>query len=112
MEIFQESRLIISHAGLASSNFVRIGGITIPRVFIRATILTAFVLGIIIMCFICMHNCERGIAKMLLPFGGLLTLINLIFTYSTLIRKTDKITRLMDYMQHMINQSNKLSHLN
>lgn len=106
MRILQESKRILSHTGLANTKFVRIGGITIPRLLVRSAILTAFALGVILECFICVHNYERGVAKILLPFGVMFTFLTLTSTYTTFILKTNKIGRLMECMQHMVNRSN------
>lgn len=107
MLILQESRRIISYAGLGNAKLVQIGGWYIPRSIIRIIISMALIACIILECFICIHMCEHGIAMILLPFGVLVTQLSLTLIYSTFVWKTNEIDSLMDYLEFLINKSNQ-----
>lgn len=104
MKILQESRLIISFAGLSDDNVVQFAGWTIPRIVVRIIIAMACILCAVITIFIC--NRISVFAVILLPFAVFVTHLTLTLIYSTFIWKAKKIALLMDYLEFMVNKSN------
>lgn len=105
MEILRESKLILSYAGLDKSNFVRIGGHCIPRIFVRFVIVAAIALCTILATMVCSQKYAEGMSAILLPIGTVLTYGSLFCQYSTFVSMVEPIARLFDYLQRTVNQS-------
>lgn len=104
-----ESKLILSYTGLGNDQFVRISNVNIPRIIVWISILLALMLCVALEILIGMHNIKHGIAGALFPVAVSLSFVALILTYTTLVRKVDRIVRIMDYLENFANKSNELA---
>lgn len=107
MEILIESKRVLAYAGLANTTFVRIGGKSIRRSFVRFFVLSVLGLGIVLQCCLCAQESVNSLIAIILPLDTAVYCLSMIFTHTFLISKTDEIAQLFGYFQRVINQSNQ-----
>lgn len=104
MEILVDTSRILAYSGLGIEQTVNIGGIHIPRAFIRVSIMSSPILfGIAEFC-ICVKSYAIGIQAILYPFHSLMINIMKLAAYSVLIGKTNKIAELIEYLQMVVDR--------
>lgn len=105
MIILAESKRILAHSGLNNANAVRIASVNVPRLLLHTVILMALVSCVVLECVIYVENSKHYIDAILLPLVVSSTFMALILAYISLIWKSEQIMRLMDYLQHVVDES-------
>lgn len=105
MIILAESKRILAHSGLNNANVVRIASVNVPQLLVHVVILTALVSCVVLECIIYVDISKHGIDAILLPLVVSSTFMALILAYISLIWKSEQIMRLMDYLQHVVDES-------
>lgn len=104
MKILNESRRVLAYTGLCSASVVPIGGLQVPRTFVRIGYVSAVGLCLTLHGHLCVEN-KDGFIAILLPIGAAITCASMFLVYISLMLKSDEITELLEYFQNFVDTS-------
>lgn len=106
MSFFNEIKETFTYSGLGTHELVRMAGKDIPRSLIQLYLILFLTLVCILEGFLFIKFLSSSLMYSLLSFGILLTYLSAIVIYISLILKSKKIIRLLDYLESVLNTSN------
>lgn len=104
MKILDGCRAALSYLGLGADTLVRLGGFSVPRALIRATIISAQIVCIVLAAIVCAKHYNHGLQVILIQVHVMLLFLSRLSIYVALALKTDEITGMLDYLQMVVDE--------
>lgn len=102
MEVLQGCKQVLAYTGLGTKQYVKFGGIWVPRTLIRAILSFMLLLACTSQLIISINNYDVGLQAMLFPLHCVLLTAIKCAVYLALVFKSDRIARLLSYFEMVV----------
>lgn len=104
MNILSECKTILTYAGLTEAKHIEIAGKMINRKIIRIAVICLLFIAIVVEFIVCVKGRRQSVDNILLPLHLGLSCLAALGIYIRLMVKTDKIHRLIGYLEDVVNK--------
>lgn len=105
IDIFSESKRVLSYGGLTTDVTLQIGDKSIPRIFVRYVHHLLQGISLVAHTYLCLKNGVNNFGAIILPFGAAITSLSVVCTYVSLVFGAREIDRLWIYVQQLVDES-------
>lgn len=100
----------MSYLGLGANTRVSLGGFSVPRAFIRATIISAQIVCIVLAAIVCSKHYNDGLQVILFQVHVMLLFLSRLSIYVALVLETNEINGMLDYLQMVVDERTSSRH--